>query len=62
MPIYEYRCRDCATTFSRLQRVGASTDGVACPQCTGTEVERRLSAFAAATPNPSSGCAPSGST
>ena len=46
MPIYEYRCLDCDHTFQLLQRVGASSEGVACPKCGGTHVERLLSCFA----------------
>jgi len=46
MPIYEYRCRDCNQKFSRLQKVGAGTEGVRCPNCEGTKVERLLSSFA----------------
>ncbi len=46
MPIYEYRCKECGHVFSRLQRVGASSDGVTCPKCGSTEVERMVSTFA----------------
>ena len=42
MPIYEYICRDCGHTFQLLQRVGAGSEGVACPQCSSHEVERLL--------------------
>lgn len=48
MPIYEYRCLDCDNTFQLLQRVGATSKGVACPKCSGTHVERLLSCFASA--------------
>ncbi len=46
MPIYEYRCKECGHVFSRLQRVGASSEGVTCPRCGSTEVERLVSTFA----------------
>jgi putative FmdB family regulatory protein len=46
MPIYEYRCSACGAEFSRIQRVGAGAEGVTCPQCESTEVERLLSSFA----------------
>jgi len=46
MPIYEYRCKDCGNSFSRLQKIGASADGVKCPKCAGEKVERLFSSFA----------------
>lgn len=48
MPIYEYRCKDCGHVFSRLQKVGASSDGVSCPSCGSTSSERLVSTFASA--------------
>ena len=48
MPIYEHRCLDCDNTFQLLQRIGASSDGVSCPKCSGDHVERLLSCFASA--------------
>jgi len=55
MPIYEYRCRECGHVFSRLQRVGASSEGVTCPKCGSTEVERLLSTFASTSTGSSTG-------
>ena len=55
MPIYEYRCKDCGNSFSRLQKIGAGSDGVKCPACDGDNIERLLSSFAST----SSGNAPS---
>ena len=46
MPIYEYKCTECGHTFSRLQSIGASADGVRCPKCKNKNVERLLSSFA----------------
>ncbi len=46
MPIYEYLCRQCKSVFPRLQRIGATAEGVRCPECGSTEVERRPSTFA----------------
>jgi putative FmdB family regulatory protein len=46
MPIYEYRCAQCGKQFSRLQSVGAGSDGVRCPKCDSDKVERLLSSFA----------------
>jgi putative FmdB family regulatory protein len=56
MPIYEYRCTDCENNFSRLQRVGAGSDGVKCPKCEGEDVERLLSSFASSSGSPDVAC------
>lgn len=31
MPVYEYYCRTCATTFERLRPMHAATDTATCP-------------------------------
>jgi putative FmdB family regulatory protein len=41
MPIYEYRCLDCATTFERLVR---DDRAINCPDCGSTRVDKLLSA------------------
>ena len=46
MPIYEYLCRSCGHTFQLLQRMGASSEGVTCPECASGKVDRLLSCFA----------------
>jgi len=57
MPIYEYRCTRCGHVFSRLQRVGASSEGVTCPECGSGEVERMVSTFASGSSGDSAGTA-----
>ena len=42
MPIYEYRCNACNKEFECI--VIGGDDAVTCPECSGTEVERMLSA------------------
>ena len=49
MPLYEYRCRDCAALFEVLQSMGEGSDGLSCPRCGGDAVERQLSTFAGMT-------------
>jgi len=62
MPIYEYRCRECAATFEALRSMGDNGRGLTCPECGATRPEKLLSTFAAhgggAAAGPSSG--PSG--
>jgi putative FmdB family regulatory protein len=49
MPIFEYQCEVCHTTFERL--VFASSSGVApaCPQCHSVQTVKRFSTFSAQT-------------
>ena len=44
MPIYEYHCADCEEKFEKYVR--AWGDGVSCPSCQGSAVEKQLSTFA----------------
>lgn len=49
MPIYEYECKDCRSSFELLVR---SDTQVACPACESGRVVRKLSLFAAHTKKP----------
>jgi putative FmdB family regulatory protein len=64
MPIFEYECASCGTEFETLMR--SSSPPPECPGCHGTELRKKLSAFAAITgaasaraelPAPCQGCA-----
>jgi putative FmdB family regulatory protein len=44
MPLYEYRCADCAQTFEALVQPGESAE---CPACASQRLERLLSVPAA---------------
>jgi putative FmdB family regulatory protein len=46
MPLYEYTCKSCKSEFELLVR---SSEAPHCPSCQATDVERRLSVFAAHT-------------
>jgi putative FmdB family regulatory protein len=45
MPIYEFRCEDCATSFETLVRAGHRGDA-RCPRCNGARLVREMSVFA----------------
>lgn len=62
MPLYEYRCRDCFERFEVLQRMGAGPEGLECPGCRGSRLEREASSFASASTggSGSGGCVPRG--
>ena len=46
MPLYEYACKSCSSHFEVLVRASETPE---CPSCQGTDLERRLSVFAAHT-------------
>ncbi|MCG6921431.1 MAG: zinc ribbon domain-containing protein [Acidobacteriota bacterium] len=63
MPLYEYHCAGCGTRFEVLQRVGQGPEGLECPNCGQTEIEKEYSTFAGSVAGGSlggGGCAPSG--
>ncbi|MEF3367559.1 zinc ribbon domain-containing protein [Methylocystis sp. 9N] len=47
MPLYAYRCNDCAHEFETLSRFDETP---ACPGCGGAHVERQLSLIARPAP------------
>jgi putative FmdB family regulatory protein len=49
MPIYEYRCNDCAEDFEALVRSMSSNGDVHCPSCGSSQVKKAISLFGAAT-------------
>ncbi|OQY28618.1 MAG: hypothetical protein B6244_06845 [Candidatus Cloacimonetes bacterium 4572_55] len=46
MPIYEYHCEDCTTTFEKLVFSTSGTAVVECPKCGGSRTRKLFSAFA----------------
>jgi len=44
MPIFEYICKSCETSFEALVQNSAA---VCCPSCKSTSLEKQLSVFAA---------------
>jgi putative FmdB family regulatory protein len=46
MPIYEYRCEDCTSSFETLVRPGHD-EKAQCPSCHGDHLTRQMSVFAA---------------
>jgi putative FmdB family regulatory protein len=44
MPIYEYQCGTCGREFEKLVR--SSSPKPECPDCNGTDLRKKLSAFA----------------
>jgi putative FmdB family regulatory protein len=50
MPIYEYHCSDCDSTFEELI-LAKQSEAVKCSGCGSTGVQRKFSTFAAPTSN-----------
>lgn len=46
MPLYEYHCDSCGTTFEKLRRFQDADTPLPCPECESDHVERVLSSFA----------------
>ena len=46
MPVYEYRCADCARTFEKLVPLSANGEATVCEAC-GGRAQKLLSTFAA---------------
>ena len=44
MPIYEYRCEDCDSSFETLVQPGQHE--TQCPACNGVKLSREMSVFA----------------
>lgn len=45
MPLYEYKCKKCNTTFQVLKPVTKRDETERCPNCGITETERLISLF-----------------
>ncbi len=44
MPIYDYRCNDCGTTYDVFHKVREVREDIICPSCRSTNHTRLLSA------------------
>lgn len=50
MPVYEFECRKCSQIFEVVMTMAeAAMKKVVCPICSGEEVEKQYSPFAAVT-------------
>jgi putative FmdB family regulatory protein len=43
MPVYEFVCRDCQKPFEIIRSMSEATEGVKCPACGSTRVDRTYS-------------------
>lgn len=47
MPLYEYHCKDCGTSFEKMVRFSESNQSQACPTCHSEKTRKKVSAAAA---------------
>ena len=47
MPIYEFICEQCGFEFEELVRSSDATNVLECPECSGKQVTKKISTFAA---------------
>ncbi len=47
MPMYEYRCPDCGTVFTKMRPMSQADAPTECEQCGGRNAQRMLSRIAA---------------
>lgn len=66
MPLFEFVCVRCGTSFEQLVR-SSGTQEVTCPKCKGTRVQKQMSGFAVkgtsasrGAGTPAAACAPGG--
>lgn len=57
MPLYEYKCRECATIFTELRRI-SDENPPRCPRCNSISTDRKISTFSSV--RPSQGCGTTG--
>lgn len=46
MPLYEYMCQTCGTSFEKLTAMSRADDPQVCPNCASEKTGRQLSSFA----------------
>lgn len=46
MPLYDYQCCACGSSFEMLRRMKDEDSDVRCPECGSHRIERLLSSFA----------------
>jgi putative FmdB family regulatory protein len=47
MPIFEYRCSDCDSSFDILHKGAENAELIQCPQCASRNAVKKFSTFAA---------------
>jgi putative FmdB family regulatory protein len=45
MPLYEYLCVECGSSFEYLVRSAGSQEAIVCPKCASTTVNKKFSTF-----------------
>jgi len=45
VPIYEFRCRECGTTFEAIRRMGDRGYDLDCPRCGSKDLDKPILRF-----------------
>lgn len=61
MPLYEFTCEECGSTFEELVAAGLDGPRVRCPECGSEEIEKLVSRFASGGPSTGGGSSGDGS-
>lgn len=56
MPLLEYTCLDCETTYEVLSGVSEEGEDLVCPSCGSSKAEKALSTFSAKVASSSDSC------
>lgn len=56
MPLLEYTCLDCETTYEVLSGVSEEGEALTCPACGSSRAEKALSTFSAKVAPSANGC------
>lgn len=59
MPIYEYECNNCNTTFESVRSISDDDKDLKCPICGSSSVKKILSVFSSSSIHGCSSCASS---
>lgn len=46
MPLYEYECKDCGSTFEKMVRFSEADQAPVCPSCESQNTKKKISVFA----------------
>lgn len=60
MPMYEYYCSDCETSFDQMTTMNARDQKYSCPKCQSKKTGRKLSTVAVGAAKAAGGSSPGG--
>jgi putative FmdB family regulatory protein len=55
MPIYEFKCEECGTSFSQIRKMGDDKE-IPCTECGSKKTQKLISLFSSITSSPEPDC------